>query len=310
MRNLFPEIEPYKVHNLKVSDIHTLYVEESGNPDGIPVIHLHGGPGSWAKPKKRKLYDPEKYRIILFDQRGCGRSTPQGETRENTTWDLVEDMEKIRTELQIEKWHILGGSWGSTLALAYAETHPERVTALILQGIFTYRKEEKDWLNEFKAGVFFPEVYEEIVNSVPDEAKSDPMPFIQDKISNGTKEESEKYSLLLDKWEFHVGELIPEIEEEATEKIVQSNLVYNHYDQNNGFLEEGQLIRDVGKIRQIPAVIIHGRYDMTVSLKNAWDLHKAWPEASFEIIPGAGHSSSEPGTLEKILEYLEKFSQL
>jgi len=313
MRKIYPEIEPYKVHNLKVSDIHTLYVEESGNPKGIPIIHLHGGPGSSAKPKKRRLYNPQKYRIILMDQRGCGRSTPQGEIKENNTQALIEDMEKIRTELQIEKWHILGGSWGSCLALAYAETHPDRVSALILQGVFTFRQRELDWLNKFGANEIFPDIYEKVVDLAPPAYKDNPITYFLHQVLSGTNEEALAATNAMGEWESNISELIPQEDEDeimTDEEAVNSNLVYANYETNHGFLKEEELIANASKLREIPGVIIQGRYDMVCPMKTAWDLHRAWPEAEFHIIPDAGHASDQPGTLEKILEYTEKFAEL
>ncbi|MBN1916091.1 prolyl aminopeptidase [Candidatus Dojkabacteria bacterium] len=312
--SLFAQKEPYKTHRLKVSKIHTLYVEESGNPKGKPIIHLHGGPGAWAKPKNRKFYNPKKYRIILFDQRGCGRSTPQGEIRENTIWNLVEDMEKIRESLGIEKWHIHGGSWGSTLALAYTEKYPKRATALILRGVFTFRKKELNWFNNFGASEIFPDAWEKLVKATPKKYRDNPMDYLIKRVLKGTGKEKLKYSKAISEWEDSIMQLLPEEnkkeEETDNKEIVNSNLVYAHYDINRGFLKEGQLIKNASKLKGIPGVIIQGRYDIICPVRTAWDLHKAWPEADFHIVPVAGHSSADSGITEKLLEYIEKFSRI
>ncbi len=310
---LYPEIDTYNNFLLKVSDLHEIYVEEAGNPKGKPVIYLHGGPGSKIKPKYRQFFNPEKYRIILFDQRGCGRSTPYGEIKENTTWELVEDMEKIREHLEIEKWMVFGGSWGSTLALAYAEKYSDRVTELFLRGVFTLRKEEVDWLCNGGPRQIFPDTYEKLINIIPEKERSDLLSAFYHRIFSTNEQTSLEASKHFAYWDDKLMKLIVD-DEDITNDGVDANFIGSqqiafHYFKNYGFLEEGQLIRDATKLKDIPGVIIQGRYDMITPMKTAWDLHKVWKKADFEIIPNAGHHSSEEGILEKIIEYTDKFVQ-
>lgn len=312
MHQLFPPIEPFRVHTLKVSNLHTLYVEESGNPQGKPIVSFHGGPGSQTKNDHRQFYNPAKYRIILFDQRGCGKSTPGGEIRENTTQDLVADAERIRRELRIDRWVVHGGSWGSTLALAYAQEHPERVKALILRGIFTFRQWETDWFMG-NARIFFPDKWEEATRVLPPGFKGSVSDYLYDLYTEKEHafqlETIESFNI----WHRSLMKLIPDADgasKPMAKEAVWGERILMHYIKHRAFLKEGQLLENASRLSGIPAVIIQGRYDMCCPPRTAWELHKKIPHADFHMIPAAGHKSDEPGILEKIIEYSEKFSAL
>jgi proline iminopeptidase len=257
MRELYSEIEPYRTQRLAVDDLHELHIEECGNPDGLPVIFLHGGPGAGVSPYHRRFFDPARYRIVLFDQRGAGKSTPHAELRDNTTWHLVADIETIREHFGIDRWVVFGGSWGSTLALAYAQTHPERVLGLVLRGIFLGRPHELRWFNELDGGArwIFPERWERYL-----EAGNFDEPRVAISVARS----------------------------EA------------HYFRQEVFLEPDQLLRDVGRIRHIPATIVHGRYDIICPVKSAYDLSQAWPEAELRIVL-AGHSAADPAIVDALV---------
>ena len=311
MKLLYSAIEPYKTEYFKVSNTHSLYLEQSGNPKGIPILELHGGPGAKSKPDHRRYYNPKKYRIIFFDQRGCGKSKPAGETKENTTWNLVEDIEKIRKHLGIEKWIVNGGSWGSTLALAYAESHPKGVQRLILRSIFLCRKWElKELFNSDRFSVVYPDVWEEFVGFIPKQERKNLAKAYEKRIFGRDKKLQEKATQLLYLWDTVRQYLVPPVEKLNDIKVTGESIngwkIFFHYMKHNMFLKENQLIKNIDKIRKIPGAIFHGRYDMICPLQNAWDLHKAWPEAQFNIIPDASHKLSEPGTREKVMEYLER----
>ncbi len=311
---MFKATKPHNQGFLKVSDIHKIYFEESGNPKGKPIIHLHGGPGSKSKPNYRRYYNPKSYRIIQFDQRGCGKSTPLGETRENTTQDLVEDMEKFRNHLDIRKWHVSGGSWGSTLALAYAQVYPQHASALLLRGIFTFRKIEIDWSFNDKPSYFYPDIWEYYTSPIPKSERKDLFKAFYKRLYSKDKNIQTKALKAISYWDDFKMNLISDIGDPETiqvdQKLISSFKVYFHYTKNKGFLKEGQLIKNINKVRNIPAVILHGRYDMQCPPFTAWDLHKAWPEAKFEFVSATGHRSSEPRMTKKIIEYTEKFSQV
>lgn len=299
---------------LRVSDEHELYVAEYGNPKGTPLIKLHGGPGSKSKAKHSTLFNPNKYRIILFDQRGCGMSTPQGLIEANTTRDLVEDIEKIRKYLEIDKWNVMGGSWGSCLALAYAQAYPENVRNMILAGIFTFRRKEVDWVYKHVYPIF-PDIYEKFIELVPEKYKSNPVEFYKQAIldvPNPDVELVKRFSYL----ETNILKLYPDLENlsldyDVSQEQINSIRVFLHYEKNMGFLEEGELleVENINKIRDIPAVIIQGRYDMVCPFETAWELHKLWPEAEFEVIQDAGHhTGSEPGIVDAVVRWSDKFS--
>ena len=307
--------EPYKTHRLKVSSLHELYVEESGNPEGKPVVFVHGGPGGGTEPWQRSFFDPKKYRIVLFDQRGCGKSTPFAELTDNTTWDLVADMEKVRAHLGIEQWVVFGGSWGSTLALAYAQTHPERVKALVLRGIFLLRKAEIDWFYQEGAGWIYPDAWQSYVDAIPPAERGD---FVKAYYARLTSPDAAVRSAAAKAWSIWEGatsKLFPNqdlIARFAGDKFADAFArIECHYFTHKGFFEhDDQLLRNVGKIRHIPAVIVQGRYDVVCPMKSAWDLHQAWPEAELHIVDDAGHAASEPGTLAKLVEATDRFVAL
>ncbi len=315
MRELFPEIEPYHSFRLKVSDLHELYVEEAGNPNGEPVVFLHGGPGGGFSPKHRRLVDPAFYRIILFDQRGSGQSTPHACLEENTTWHLVDDMETIRKTLGIEKWLVFGGSWGSTLGLAYAETHPEAVTGLILRGIFLCRSEEIQWFYQEGCSFIYPDRWERYLAPIPPEERHDLVSAYYRRLTSEDPAVRLEAAKAWSGWEGSALKLVPDedviLDFEDDHKAVAIARIECHYFMNRIFLEsENQLLANAHRVRHIPTWIVHGRYDAVCPLKNAWDLSRALPEARFHIIPDAGHAFDEPGIKQALLQAVEDFKQL
>jgi proline iminopeptidase len=313
--NLFPEIEPFNSFRLKVSEVHTLHIEECGNPQGQPVLFLHGGPGAGKTPKHRRYFDPKYYRIILFDQRGAGQSTPHADLRENTTWDLVKDIEKIREHLEITKWIVFGGSWGSTLALAYAETHPKSVAGLILRGIFLCRKEEIDWFYQSGASFIFSDYWDKFISIIPEEERGDMLKAYYKQLTSRNEFERLRAAKAWSTWEGSTIKLIPNKEaiDHFSDPHVSLSLarIEAHYFTNGcWFRTDNQLIEDVYKIRHVPSVIVHGRYDVVCPYKNAWDLHKAWPEARFETIPTAGHAVDEAGIIDALIRATESFKNV
>jgi proline iminopeptidase len=313
MKSSFPPIQPYKTHSLKVSDLHTIYVEESGNPDGLPVIFIHGGPGSGSTEADRCFFDPRVYRVIIFDQRGCSRSSPLAEIRENTTQDLVGDIEKIRNELGIKQWVVFGGSWGSTLGLVYAQTHPQRILGMILRGIFLAREEERKWLYGGGAGNIFPEYWHEFISYVPKEDRKDmPKAYHQYLNSSDTKvrmDAAKAWTL----WEGRCTSLLPNTK--VIEMLNEPNFalcfarISCHFYLNNCFLELNQILNNVSKLQGLPSIIIHGRYDILCPVENAYTLHHAWPGSDLNIVPGAGHVTSEPGILDALITATEQMSK-
>ena len=311
----YPATEPYKTQRLKVSALHELHVEECGNPNGKPIVFVHGGPGGGTEPWQRTFFNPQKYRIVLFDQRGCGKSTPHAELRENTTWDLVADMEKIRRLLGIQTWVVFGGSWGSTLALAYAQTHPQAVTALVLRGIFLLRKAEVDWFYQQGANWIYPDAWEHYVNAIPPAERGDFVSAYYRRLTSPDAAVRGAAAKAWSIWEGATSKLFP-----STDMIARFGgdsfadafaRIECHYFTHKGFFEhDDQLLRHVDKIRHIPAVIVQGRYDVVCPLKSAWDLHRAWPEAELQIVGDAGHAASEPGTLSKLVEATDRFAAL
>ena len=312
MRDLYPEIQPYNTLQLAVDDVHTLHVEEVGNPDGVPALFLHGGPGAGCEPYHRRFFDPDRYRVVLFDQRGAGRSTPHANLTNNTTWDLVADIEKIRETLGIERWVVFGGSWGSTLALAYAQTHPERVRALILRGIFLCRPHEISWFYQEGASRLFPDYWEDFVAPV-DPAERHDMLSAYHRLLTGTDElrrlaAARAWSV----WEGRTATLLPD--ERVAAHFAQAHVALSmariecHYFMHDAFLRPNQLIEDAGRLNGIPGVIVHGRYDMICPLQNAWELHHAWSGSELSIIADAGHSAAEPGTRSRLVEATDQFA--
>ena len=294
----YPPIEPYVRRRLAVGH-HSLYVEESGNPKGIPVVFLHGGPGAGCEPGHRRFFDPARYRIVLFDQRGSGRSTPHADLVDNTTWDLVADGERIRAALGIERWMVFGGSWGSTLALAYAQTHPERVMALVLRGVFLCREAEIRWFYQEGANWVFPDWWEDFIAPIPAAERGDLLHAYHRRLT-GTDEvarmaAAKAWSI----WEGRTATLLanPDIQAHFSDPHVALSLarIECHYFVNQAFLEPDQLLRDAHHLADIPGVIVQGRYDLICPLRSAWDLHRAWPSAELHIVPDAGHAAFEPG---------------
>ncbi len=311
MSELFPPIEPYRTGMLHVSDLHNLYFEESGNPAGQPVIFVHGGPGGGTEPTYRRFFDPAHYRIILLDQRGSGKSTPHAELRENTTWDLVDDIERLREHLAIEKWMVFGGSWGSTLSLAYAENNPERVTHLILRGIFLLRKSEIDWFYQFGASEIFPDFWEEYLKPIPESERSDMVAAYYKRLTSDNKAEQLEAAKAWSIWEGSTSKL--RVDSDLVSKSGADSFaiafarIECHYFVNHGFMEEGRLLRHVGNIRHLPTIIVQGRYDVVCPARSAWDLHRAFPEAELILSPTSGHSQLEPENRSALVEATERF---
>jgi len=310
---LYPALEPYKVQRLKVSALHELHVEESGNPEGKPVIFLHGGPGGGTSPKHRRYFDPDMYRIILFDQRGCGRSTPYAEVRENGTWDLVADMERIREHLGIERWMVFGGSWGATLGLAYAEAHPQRVTELILRGIFLLRQREVDWLYQEGASRIFPDAWEPYRDAIPKAERGDFLQAYAKRLLSDDPAVNLPAAKAWSIWEGATSKLIPDPDFIASYGDEATTLAFARiecsYFLNKGWMDEAQLLRDAPKLKGIPGTIVQGRYDMVCPIESAWALSKAWPEADLVIVPDAGHSAYEPGISRALVAATDRFAK-
>jgi proline iminopeptidase len=316
LRTLYPAIKPRVTGFLKVSDLHQVYWEESGNPKGKPVVFLHGGPGGGTDPKMRRFFDPRRYRIVLFDQRGCGKSLPHASLFENTTWDLVADMEKLRTHLSIERWLVFGGSWGSTLALAYSQTHPERVTELVLRGIFLVRRWELEWFyqNPGGAAALYPDLWQEYIEAIPPAERGDMMAAFYRRLVSDDTAELDRAAKAWSVWEAATSFLRfnSDYVQRAREDKFAASLarIEAHYFVNGGFLRsENQLLEDVDKIRSIPAVIVQGRYDVVCPVKSAWDLHRAWPEADLRIVGEAGHSAFERGITSELVMATDRFAK-
>lgn len=313
MKEMYPELKPYNTGFLKVSDLHNIYFEEAGNPNGKPVVFLHGGPGGGITDSMRRYFDPKKWRIVLFDQRGCGKSTPFAELKENTTWDLVADTEKIRNHLKIEKWSVFGGSWGSTLALAYSIVHPSVCTELFLRGIFLLRKKEIDWFYQEGCSRIYPDAWESYVKPIPENERHDFVQAFYKRLTspdaNVRKEAAHAWSV----WEGSTSKLIPDSdfasrfgEDDFADAFAR---IECHYFTNKGFFtEDNWLINNVDKIRHIPTVIVQGRYDVVCPADSAWALHRAFPEAELHLIADAGHSLSEKGITSKLIEYTDKWA--
>lgn len=312
---LYPEIEPYKTGYLDTGDGHLVYWELCGNPKGKPVVFLHGGPGSGCTPKHRRLFNPDKYHIMLFDQRGSGRSLPYASLDNNTTWHLVHDIQRLRAEvLGAEKIMVFGGSWGSTLALAYAQTHPENVSELILRGIFMSRASEIDWLyQEGGASQVYPDFWQDFIRPIPENEHHDFVTAYHKRLTGNDKAAQLEAAIAWGLWEGRVITLLPDPDTaghfSADDFVIAFARIENHYFMNKGFFEDNQLIRDAYKIRHIPTVIIQGRYDMCTPMQAAWELHQALPEADFQMIDDAGHAFTEPGILKALITATDKFSQ-
>ncbi|MDX2243113.1 MAG: prolyl aminopeptidase [Leptolyngbyaceae cyanobacterium bins.302] len=313
MRALYPAIAPYQTGMLQVSELHQIYYEQSGNPQGKPVVVLHGGPGGGSVPFYRQFFEPAKYRIVLFDQRGCGKSIPHAELRENTTWHLVADIEALRQHLHIEQWVVFGGSWGSTLALSYSQTHPERCLGLILRGIFLLRKKEIDWFYQSGANNIFPDMWEYYLQPIPLEERADLLTAYYNRLTSSDRAVQLAAARAWSVWEASTSKLFQDSdlmslfgEDEFATAFAR---IECHYFVNKGFFEdEDQLLKGVDRIRHIPAVIVQGRYDMVCPMISAWELHQVWQEAEFIVIPDAGHSMTEPGIQTALLDACDRFA--
>jgi proline iminopeptidase len=314
LRSLYPEIEPFDSGFLPVSPLHTLYYEQCGNPNGKPVVFLHGGPGGGTNAKCRRFFDPAVYRIVLFDQRGCGKSTPHAELTDNTTWDLVADIERVRERLGIERWQVFGGSWGSTLALAYAQTHPDKVSELVLRGIFMLRRWELEWFYQKGCDALYPDAWETYLNAIPEVERGDLMSAYHRRLTSPDAKTRTDAARAWSVWEGATSFLWQDkshIESSAEDDFALAFArIECHYFVNGGFFEhDDQLLRNVERIRNIPAVIVQGRYDVVCPLRSAWDLHRAWPEADLHIVQDAGHSAFEPGIVHELVEATDRFGR-
>jgi proline iminopeptidase len=312
MRTLYPPIEPYASGMLDVGDGHRVYYERCGTPGATPAVFLHGGPGAGCSPAHRRLFDPARYDVLLFDQRGCGRSTPHASLEANTTWHLVADIERLRELAGVDRWLVFGGSWGSTLALAYAETHPERTSALIVRGIYTLTRAELDWYYRFGVSEMFPDKWEGFVAPIPPEERGDMIAAYGKRLTGADPAVQAEAARAWSLWEGSTITLLPDPVLAATHDDDHFALAFarieNHNFAHGGWLEEGQLLRDAGRLCGIPGTIVHGRYDMPCPARYAWALHKAWPDAEFHLVEGAGHAFSEPGILHRLIEATDRFA--
>ena len=310
--DLYPPIEPIRSGMLRVDDVHALYWEECGRRDGLPVLFLHGGPGAGSASTHRRYFDPGRYRIVLFDQRGAGRSVPLAETLHNTTAHLIQDIEKLRVALGIERWLVFGGSWGSTLALAYAQAHPERVSELVLRGIFLLRRWELRWYYQHGASLLFPDKWEHFLAAIPPEEQDDLIAAYRRRLIDPDPAVQLAAARAWSLWEGETITLLPNAgysQQFGADEFARAFArIENHYFVHDAWLEEGQLLRDVGRIRDIPGVIVQGRYDIATPAASAWDLHRAWPDADFVLVEGAGHAYSEPGIQTALLAATDRFA--
>jgi proline iminopeptidase len=315
LRALFPETKPYREGMLKVSKLHTIHYEECGNPQGKPICFLHGGPGGGIDPIYRRYFDPKVWRIVLHDQRGCGRSTPFSELRENTTWNLVSDIEQLRVHLGIERWVVFGGSWGSTLSLAYAQTHPQRCKALVLRGIFLLRQSELEWFYQEGASQLFPDAWEDYLAPIPPRERGDMMKAYYKRLTSTNKRVRLAAARAWSIWEGSTSKLF--VDQQLVKKFGGGKFadafarIEAHYFVNKGFLKrDDQLLRDVKRIRKIPGVIVQGRYDVVCPMRSAWDLHRAWPEAKLVVAHDSGHSMTEASIRSALIEETARFAKL
>jgi len=313
MQILFPEIKPYARHSLAVEEPHVLYLDESGSQDGLPVVFLHGGPGAGCDAASRRWFDPNLYRIITFDQRGCGRSIPHAELTHNSTWHLVADLERIREHLGISQWVVFGGSWGSTLALAYAQTHPERVLGLILRGIFLCREQEIHWFYQQGASRVFPDYFEDYLAPIPPKEQGDMVGAYYQRLTGSDQIAQLHAAKAWASWEGRTATLRPNpafvTRFSETQRALAVARIECHYFMHNAFLEDNQLLKNMSKIAHIPGIIVHGRYDLICPLENAWELHQAWPASELQIIREAGHSAAEPGITDALIRATRQMAQ-
>lgn len=310
---LYPELKPYQRHSLKVSELHELYIDEAGNPDGIPVLFVHGGPGGGCDGSSRRFYDPALYRIVTFDQRGCGRSTPHSELSDNTTQDLIADMEAIRVHLGIDSWVLFGGSWGSTLSLLYAQHYPQRVMALVLRGIFLCRQCDFDWLYKDGANRIFPDYWEEFIKPIPQSERGDLAQAYNSRLLGDDELLRMGVAKAWSAWEGNCSKLRPS--PTALAKFTKPHnalalaRIETHYFVNKGFIDENYILNNMQSIKDIAGRIVHGRYDMVCPLDNALRLHQQWPNSELVIVRDAGHSASEPGTVDALIRVVADIAQ-
>lgn len=313
LRRLYPRLEPFDHGYLEVGDGHEIYYEQSGNPRGKPALFVHGGPGGGGDTNARRFFNPKAYRIVVFDQRGAGRSRPLASLDANTTWHLIDDMETLRRKLGIDRWLVFGGSWGSSLALAYAEQHPASVSELVLRGIFLLRKQELDWFYRYGASAVFPEQWSRFSEWIPEEERDDLLLAYHRRLTTGDREQQLESARMWSIWEGASSFLRPSQEHidhfAAPDFALALARIETHYFVNRGFFErEDQLLQGVDAIRAIPAVIVQGRYDMVCPIETAWALHERWPEADFQVVADAGHSAYEPGTLHELIGATDRFA--
>lgn len=313
MLKLFPEIEPYVRHSIKVEKPHVLAVEECGNPHGIPVLFLHGGPGAGCEPYHRQFFDPDLYRIILFDQRGCGHSAPHAELEGNTTQALVADIEVIRQHLKVDKWLVFGGSWGSTLALVYAEMHPQNVMGLVLRGIFMCRPKEIEWFYQQGASKLFPDYWQDYLAPIAEDQRHDMLHAYYKSLTGDDELTRMSAAKAWSEWEGRTATLMPhkEVLEHFTNPFIALSLarIECHYFVNNIFLEDDYILNNIDKIRDIPCIIVQGRYDAVCPMESAWELHQAWPESTLNIVADAGHAAAETGIIDALVRATSKMAR-
>ncbi|MBT3013826.1 MAG: prolyl aminopeptidase [Candidatus Thiodiazotropha sp. (ex Lucina aurantia)] len=313
MKDLYPAIEPFTSQMLPVGNGHRLYVEQVGKPDGIPVLFLHGGPGAGCEPYHRRFFNPDHYRVVLFDQRGCGHSTPHASLEANTTWDLVGDIERIRQQLNIEQWLLFGGSWGSTLALAYAQSHPDRVTGMVLRGIFLCRDEEISWFYQHGASRVFPDYWEDFIAPIPQQERDDLLHAYHRRLSGENDIDRMAAAKAWSVWEGRTASLHPNpaVVSFFSDPHTALSLarIECHYFVNHAFLRPNQLLLESDRLADIPGVIVQGRYDLICPMTSAWELHRAWPGSELKVIGDAGHSAAEPGIRSALIEATDRFAK-
>lgn len=312
LRSLYPPIEPYETGMLDVGDGHQVRYERCGTKGAKPAVFLHGGPGGGISPEHRRQFDPERYDLLLFDQRGCGKSTPYASLEANTTWHLVADIERLRTLMGVDKWLVFGGSWGSTLALAYAETHPDRVSELVVRGIYTCTRAELEWYYRFGVSEMFPDKWEKFVALIPESERGDLLAAYHQRL---TGDDEELQIAAARAWSLYEGETItllpdPKLAEQHDDPhfALAFARIETHYFMHGCWLEPNQLLRDAGRLKGIPGTIVHGRYDMPCPARYAWQLHQAWPEADLRLVEGAGHAYSEPGILDQLIRATDRYA--
>ncbi|MCM2449801.1 prolyl aminopeptidase [Agrobacterium vitis] len=312
LRSFYSEIEPFETGDLDVGDGHIIHWERVGTRGAKPAVFLHGGPGGGITPNQRRVFDPALYDVILFDQRGCGKSTPHAHLEANTTWHLVADIERLREMMGVEKWLVFGGSWGSTLALAYAETHPQRVSELVLRGIYTCTKAELDWYYQFGVSQMYPDRWEKFIAPIPEDERHDMMAAYHRRLTGNDKPVQLECARAWSQWEGATISLIPNLQQ--IENFGEDHYAFafarleNHFFMNRIWMEDGQLLLDAHKLKGIPGVIVHGRYDMPCPLRYAWELSKLWPDADLHIVEAAGHAMSEPGILDQLIRATDRFA--